>query len=138
MAAPVTVYGPVISPAVARVAACLLEKDVPFQIEPVDMSKGEHKSPSFLKLQPFGQVPAFKDHLTTVFGTLPQSHISSSTTAASPLVCLHSCNGSTVQGIRIAGSFRYKYAKLIDPQFCMLSSYFMKQNLQSLQNYDII
>ncbi|KAF8780522.1 hypothetical protein HU200_001650 [Digitaria exilis] len=67
MAAPVTVYGPVISPAVARVAACLLEKDVPFQIEPVDMSKGEHKSPSFLKLQPFGQVPAFKDHLTTVF-----------------------------------------------------------------------
>uniref|UniRef100_A0A0A9FTC3 glutathione transferase n=1 Tax=Arundo donax TaxID=35708 RepID=A0A0A9FTC3_ARUDO len=67
MAAPVTVYGPVISPAMARVAACLLEKDVPFQLEPVDMSKGEHKSPSFLKLQPFGQVPAFKDHLTTVF-----------------------------------------------------------------------
>jgi hypothetical protein len=69
MAAPVTVFGPVISPAVARVAACLLEKDVPFQIQPVDMSKGEHKSPSFLKLQPFGQVPAFKDHLATVFGT---------------------------------------------------------------------
>ncbi len=68
MAAPVTVYGPMISPAVARVAACLLEKDVPFQVEPVDMSKGEHKSPSFLKLQPFGQVPAFKDSLTTVFG----------------------------------------------------------------------
>ncbi|KAK3148443.1 hypothetical protein QOZ80_3BG0295170 [Eleusine coracana subsp. coracana] len=67
MAAPVTVYGPAISPAVARVAACLLEKDVPFQIQQVDMSKGEHKSPSFLKLQPFGQVPAFKDHLTTVF-----------------------------------------------------------------------
>ncbi|VAI10373.1 glutathione S-transferase F11-like [Triticum dicoccoides] len=67
MAAPVTVYGPAISPAVARVAACLLEKDVAFQLEAVDMSKGEHKSPSFLKLQPFGQVPAFKDHLTTVF-----------------------------------------------------------------------
>lgn len=67
MSAPVTVYGPAISPAVARVAACLLEKDVPFQLQPVDMSKGEHKSPSFLKLQPFGQVPAFKDHLTTVF-----------------------------------------------------------------------
>jgi glutathione S-transferase len=43
---------------------------VPFQIQPVDMSKGEHKSPSFLKLQPFGQVPAFKDHLTTVFACL--------------------------------------------------------------------
>jgi glutathione S-transferase len=73
MSAPVTVYGPAISPAVARVAACLLEKDVPFQLQPVDMSKGEHKSPSFLKLQPFGQVPAFKDHLTTVFGRYPLS-----------------------------------------------------------------
>jgi hypothetical protein len=72
MSAPVTVYGPAISPAVARVAACLLEKDVPFQLQPVDMSKGEHKSPSFLKLQPFGQVPAFKDHLTTVFGRYPR------------------------------------------------------------------
>ena len=71
MSAPVTVYGPAISPAVARVAACLMEKDMPFELQPVDMSKGEHKSPSFLKLQPFGQVPAFKDHLTTVFGRYP-------------------------------------------------------------------
>jgi len=51
-----------------------------------------------------------------------------------------------VEGIGIAGlypnltfsllqiPFRNKYAKLTDPQFCMLSSYFMKQNLQSLQN----
>jgi glutathione S-transferase len=31
-------------------SACLLEKDVPFQIQPVDLSKDEHKSPSFLKL----------------------------------------------------------------------------------------
>ncbi|KAJ4802964.1 Glutathione S-transferase [Rhynchospora pubera] len=31
------------------------------------MAKGQHKSPDFLKLQPFGQVPAFQDELTTVF-----------------------------------------------------------------------
>jgi len=54
-----------------------------------------------------------------------------------------------VEGIGIAGlypnltfsllqiPFRNKYAKLTDPQFCMLSSYFMKQNLRSLQNCDI-
>jgi hypothetical protein len=52
MAAPVTVYGPVISPVVACVEVCLLEKDEPFQIELMDMSKGEHKSSSFRKLQP--------------------------------------------------------------------------------------
>jgi hypothetical protein len=34
-------------------SAYLLEKDVPFQIQPVDLSKDEHKSLSFLKLQPF-------------------------------------------------------------------------------------
>ncbi|GJN30218.1 hypothetical protein PR202_gb18507 [Eleusine coracana subsp. coracana] len=39
MAAPVTVYGPAISPAVARVAACLLEKGRAIQIQQVDMSK---------------------------------------------------------------------------------------------------
>uniref|UniRef100_A0A6N2K5K0 glutathione transferase n=1 Tax=Salix viminalis TaxID=40686 RepID=A0A6N2K5K0_SALVM len=39
MATPVKVYGPPLSTAVSRVLATLLEKDVPFQIIPVDMSK---------------------------------------------------------------------------------------------------
>ena len=95
--APVKVYGPVMSPAVSRVLGCLLEKDVPFQLINVNMSKGEHKSPEFLKLQvrvnpplslpvssclansmvlilvdqPFGQVPAFQDEAIALFGNLP-------------------------------------------------------------------
>ncbi|KAK1303426.1 Glutathione S-transferase PARB [Acorus calamus] len=48
------------STAVSRVLACLLEKDVDFHLLPVDMTKRQHKSPDFLKLQPFGQVPAFQ------------------------------------------------------------------------------
>ncbi|RRT36155.1 hypothetical protein B296_00054862 [Ensete ventricosum] len=47
----VTVYGPPISTAVSRVLACLLEKDVDFKLVNVDMAKGQHKSPDYLKLQ---------------------------------------------------------------------------------------
>ncbi|XP_020094199.1 glutathione S-transferase PARB-like [Ananas comosus] len=65
--ASVTVYGPPMSTAVCRVLACLFEKEVDFKLARVDMAKGEHKSPDYLKLQPFGQVPAFQDELTTIF-----------------------------------------------------------------------
>ncbi|KAJ3681927.1 hypothetical protein LUZ60_014500 [Juncus effusus] len=65
--ATVTVYGPPLSTAVSRVLACLFEKDVEFKLSPVDMAKGQHKSSDYLKLQPFGQVPAFQDELTTIF-----------------------------------------------------------------------
>ncbi|XP_065880510.1 glutathione S-transferase F11-like [Euphorbia lathyris] len=67
MATPVKVYGPTMSTAVARVLACLVEKDVNFQLISIDMSKGEHKMPDFLKLQPFGQVPAFQDDNISLF-----------------------------------------------------------------------
>ncbi|XP_073294854.1 glutathione S-transferase PARB-like [Primulina huaijiensis] len=67
MAAPVKVYGPPLSTAVSRVLACLLEKDVSFQLVPVNMAKGEHKKPEYLKIQPFGQVPAFEDESITLF-----------------------------------------------------------------------
>ncbi|KAI0092235.1 glutathione transferase [Irpex rosettiformis] len=40
-----------------RVAIILKEKQVPFEFVLVDFAKGEHKSPEFLKNQPFGQVP---------------------------------------------------------------------------------
>ncbi|CAL9752791.1 unnamed protein product [Musa acuminata subsp. burmannicoides] len=63
----VTVYGPPLSTAVSRVLACLLEKDVDFKLVNVDMAKGQHKSPDYLKLQPFGQVPAFQDEHATLF-----------------------------------------------------------------------
>ncbi|KAL3641045.1 hypothetical protein CASFOL_016013 [Castilleja foliolosa] len=67
MATPVKVYGPPLSTAVSRVLACLIEKDVPFQVLPVNMAKAEHKKPDYLKIQPFGQVPAFQDDSITLF-----------------------------------------------------------------------
>ncbi|KAK4490240.1 hypothetical protein RD792_000900 [Penstemon davidsonii] len=65
--APVKVYGPPLSTAVARVLATLLEKNVQFQLLPVNMAKGEHKKPEYLKIQPFGQVPAFEDESINLF-----------------------------------------------------------------------
>ncbi|KAI9070424.1 hypothetical protein K1719_047613, partial [Acacia pycnantha] len=67
MATPVRVYGPTLSTAVSRVLACLIEKDVQFQLVPLNMSKGEHKKPEFLKIHPFGQVPAFEDESISLF-----------------------------------------------------------------------
>ncbi|CAJ2675810.1 glutathione S-transferase chloroplastic-like [Trifolium pratense] len=63
----VKVYGPALSTAVSRVLACLNEKDIPFQLIPLNMSKGEHKNPHFLKIHPFGQVPAFQDDHISLF-----------------------------------------------------------------------
>lgn len=35
--------------------------DLEYEIVPVDLMKGEHKSPEFLKLNPFGQIPVLID-----------------------------------------------------------------------------
>lgn len=51
MSTPVKLYGPPLSTAVSRVLACLLEKDVQFQLIPVNLAKGEQKKPDYLKLQ---------------------------------------------------------------------------------------
>ncbi|KAL5557793.1 hypothetical protein UlMin_034004 [Ulmus minor] len=67
MATPVKVYGPPMSTAVSRVLACLLEKDISYQLISLNMSKGEHKKPDYLKIQPFGQVPAFQDESISLF-----------------------------------------------------------------------
>ncbi|XP_031282668.1 glutathione S-transferase-like [Pistacia vera] len=52
------VHGAVLSTASMRVFACLYEKDLDFQFVPVDMKAGQHKSETFLSLNPFGQIPA--------------------------------------------------------------------------------
>ncbi|KAK1428194.1 hypothetical protein QVD17_17023 [Tagetes erecta] len=57
----IKVYGAPASTATLRVRACLAEKGLDYEFVPVDMSKKEHKSPEFLKRNPFGQVPAFED-----------------------------------------------------------------------------
>ncbi|KAF5332363.1 hypothetical protein D9758_016954 [Tetrapyrgos nigripes] len=44
-----------------RVATVLYEKKIPHELILVDLSKGEHKAPSYLEKQPFGQVPYIDD-----------------------------------------------------------------------------
>ncbi|XP_022759135.1 glutathione S-transferase F9-like [Durio zibethinus] len=62
----VKVYGPdFASP--KRVIVCLIEKEIEFETVPVDLLKGEHKQPEFLKLQPFGTVPVVQDGDYTLF-----------------------------------------------------------------------
>lgn len=50
-------YGWHLSTCTRRVAAILHEKNVPFEFVPVDIWKGEQKTPEFLKANPFGSVP---------------------------------------------------------------------------------
>ncbi|KAL5731584.1 glutathione transferase [Ranunculus cassubicifolius] len=57
----VKVHGPAFASAVRRVIACLIEKDVEYEIIPVDMLNGEQKQPEYLKLQPFGIIPVIED-----------------------------------------------------------------------------
>ena len=40
-----------------RVALIAKERNIPYEVVPVDYSKGEHKQASFIAHQPFGQVP---------------------------------------------------------------------------------
>jgi len=49
------------SPWVRLVAAVLQEKQVPFELIPVDMANREHKSPEYLSKHPYGQVPYIDD-----------------------------------------------------------------------------
>jgi len=65
--ATIKVHGTPFSPAVMRVAAALYEKQLEFDFVPIDMGKKEHKTESFLKLNPFGKVPAFEDGDLTLF-----------------------------------------------------------------------
>ncbi|XP_068655498.1 glutathione S-transferase F11-like [Aristolochia californica] len=57
----VKVYGSYKSACSLRVIACLIEKDVEFELVEIDLGAGEHKKPEFLARQPFGQVPAIED-----------------------------------------------------------------------------
>ncbi|OBZ69076.1 hypothetical protein A0H81_10880 [Grifola frondosa] len=53
----VKLYGFPFSTCTRRVALILKEKNVPFEVISVDLSKGEQKAADFVAKQPFGQVP---------------------------------------------------------------------------------
>ena len=50
-------YGIYRSPWVRLVAAILQEKQVSFELVPVDLANGEHKLPEYLAKHPYGQIP---------------------------------------------------------------------------------
>ncbi|CAH9079176.1 unnamed protein product [Cuscuta europaea] len=55
------VHGALQSPATLRVIACLKEKELNYELVPVNLKDGEHKKEPFLRLNPFGKVPVFED-----------------------------------------------------------------------------
>lgn len=61
------VHGSPVSGATQRVLATLLEKGLEYEFQFLDLSKGQQKNPSFLSLNPFGQVPALEDGDLTLF-----------------------------------------------------------------------
>jgi glutathione S-transferase len=50
-----------------RVQLALPLMGLPFEMADVDLMKAAHKSPAFLKLNPFGQMPVLEDGDTVVF-----------------------------------------------------------------------
>ena len=50
-------YGFPMSTYTRLVALTCKEKDIPYELVPVNFAKGEHKAADFVKIQPFGQVP---------------------------------------------------------------------------------
>lgn len=52
-----TLYGNLGATCTKRVRTVLAELDVPYEFVNVDLAKGEQKAPTYLALQPFGQVP---------------------------------------------------------------------------------
>ncbi|CAF1538842.1 unnamed protein product [Didymodactylos carnosus] len=57
----IKVYGSPMSTCTQRVITTLKEKNVSFQLVPVDLMNGEQKKPEFLKKQPFGVIPVLED-----------------------------------------------------------------------------
>ncbi|KAL1533381.1 Glutathione S-transferase F9-like, variant 2 [Salvia divinorum] len=63
----VKVYGPDYA-CPKRVILCLIEKEIDYETVHVDLLKGEHKSPQYLKLQPFGVLPVIEDGGYNLYG----------------------------------------------------------------------
>ncbi|KAL1918674.1 uncharacterized protein VTP21DRAFT_2696 [Calcarisporiella thermophila] len=57
----IKIYGVPASTCVLRVTTTCNALGLSYEIVPVDMAKGEHKSAEFLKLQPFGKIPVVQD-----------------------------------------------------------------------------
>ena len=63
----ITLHGFPLSGHSHRVQLALSLMGLPHQVVQVDLKNGAHKSPEFLRLNPFGQVPVLDDDGTTLF-----------------------------------------------------------------------
>jgi glutathione S-transferase len=63
---PIKLHGFILSGHAHRVELFLNLLDLPHEIVPVDMPKGEHKQPPFLAMNAFGQVPVLQDGEVTL------------------------------------------------------------------------
>ncbi|XP_021763116.1 glutathione S-transferase-like [Chenopodium quinoa] len=63
----VKVYGIPHSTATLRVLAAIHEKELEYELVPVDLRSGAHKQEPFISINPFGQIPAFEDGDLTLF-----------------------------------------------------------------------
>lgn len=64
MAKPITIYGRILSPYVARVVLAAKAKGIKYEVV---FPKDGIKTPSFLKMNPFGKIPTVKDGKTIVY-----------------------------------------------------------------------
>ncbi|KAL8160690.1 hypothetical protein V2J09_002227 [Rumex salicifolius] len=60
-------YGLPMSTCTTRVMTCLHEKEVEFELVPVNLFTAEHTQPSFLSKNPFGKIPVLEDGDLTLF-----------------------------------------------------------------------
>jgi glutathione S-transferase len=58
------------SPNCQRVKVVLAEKNLPYEIVPVDLTKKEQKTPEYLKMNPYGKVPVLTDDSTVLYESL--------------------------------------------------------------------
>jgi len=65
--AKIKVHGLPFSSCTARVLACLNEKQVEYELIPVNARAGDDKKPQYLSLNPFGLFPALEDGCLTLF-----------------------------------------------------------------------
>jgi len=58
------------SPNCQRVKVVLAEKNLPYEIVPVDLTKKEQKNPEYLQMNPYGKVPVLTDDSTVLYESL--------------------------------------------------------------------
>jgi glutathione S-transferase len=63
----IKLYDSQTSPNCHRVKVVLEEKQLPYELIPVDLKAGEQKKPEFLRLNPYGKVPVLVDGETVVY-----------------------------------------------------------------------